>query len=107
MFNAGSPIDVAPGVGLELVETLAERFSLPEPIGLELIAVDADAPAVALIDFVSGTVHEYEPGRYHGPTGTIDGASGGGFIHLWSQGTVYSYGGQLDSEPLVYQPHPL
>ncbi len=108
VFNADSPIDITPGVGLEVAETLVDRFSLPEPIGLELMAVNPDAPSVAVIDFVSGTVHQYDPGRYHGPTDTIDGASGGGgFIHLWSQGTIYSYPGQLDSEPLVYQPDPL
>ena len=108
VFNAGSRIEITPGVGLELAGTLAGRFSLPEPIGLELIAVDSDAPRVAVIDFVSGTVHQYEPGRYQGPADTIDGASGGGgLIHLWSQGTVYSYPGRLDSEPLVYQPDPL
>ena len=108
VFNADSPIDITPGVGLELAETLVSRFSLPDPIGLELIAVNPDAASVAVIDFVSGTVHQYEAGRYHGPTDMIDGASGGGgFIHLWSRGTIYSYAGQLDSEPLVYQPDPL
>ena len=107
VFNADSPIKVTAGVGLELVETLADRFSLPTPIGLELIAVDADAPSVAVIDFVTGTVHQYESGRYHGPKDSIDGVSGGGgAIHLWSEGTIYSYG-WLNSEPLVYQPRPL
>ena len=63
---------------------------------------------MAVIDLGSGTVHQYGPGRYQGPTDIIDGASGGGgFIHLWSQGTIYSYPGWLDSEPLVYQPDPL
>ena len=108
VFNADSPIDITLGVGLEPAETLADRFALREPIGLELIAVNPDAPSVAVIDFVNGTVHQYEPGQYHGPTDTIDGASGGGgSIHLWSQGTVYSYAGQLDLKPLVYQPDPL
>ena len=108
VFNADSPIGITPGVGLEVAETLLDRFLLPEPIGLELIAVNPDVPSVAVIDFVNGTLHQYDPGRYHGPTDIIDGASGGGgFIHLWSQGNIYSYPGQLDSEPLVYQPDPL
>ena len=108
VFNADSPIDITPGVGLELAESLADRFSLPKPIGLELIAVNPDAPSVAVVDFVTGTVHQHDSGQYHGPTDTIDGASGGGgFIHLWSQGTIYSYPGQLNSKPLVYQPDPL
>ena len=108
VFNAGSLIEVTPSVGLEVAGTLAGRFSVPEPIGLELIAVNADAASVAVIDFVSGTVHQYEPGRYQGPTEAIDGASGGGgFIHVWSEGTIYSYPGWLDSEPVVYQPDPL
>ena len=108
VFNAGSRIEITPGVGLELAGTFAGRFSLPQPIGLELIAVNADAALVAVIDFVSATVHQYEPGQYHGPADTIDGASGGGgFIHLWSQGTIYSFPGWLDSDPLVYQPDPL
>ncbi len=109
VFNADSSIDITPGVGLELAETLADRFSLRESIGLELIAVNADAPGVAVIDFVTGTVHQYEPGQYHGSADTIDGVSGGGggVIHLWSEGTIYSYPGRLTSEPLVYQPDPL
>lgn len=107
VFNSDSPIEVTAGVGLELVETLAYRFSLPDQIGLDLIAVNPDAPSVAVIDFGSGTVHRYEPGQYHGPTESIDGASGGGSsVHLWSEGTIYSYG-RLTSEPLVYQPDPL
>ena len=111
VFNPGSPIDITPGVGLELVETLAGRFPLPESMGLDLIAVDPDTPSVAVINLSFGTVHQYEPGRYHGPKDTIDGASTRGwFIHLWSQGTIYSYlysHGRLDSEPMVYKPDPL
>lgn len=112
VFNHGSSIDITPGVGLELAETLAGRFPLSKSMRLDLIAVDPDAPSVAVIDLGYGTVHQYEPGRYHGPTDTIDGASAGGwFIHLWSKRTIYSYSyshdGWLDSEPLVYQPDPL
>ena len=108
LFNADSTIDITPAVGLELAETLAGRFSLPEQIGLDPIAVNPDAPSVAVIDFGTGTVHQHEPGQYHGPADTIDGVSGGGGgVHLWSQGTIYSYPGRLNSKPLVYQPDPL
>jgi len=107
VFNAGSPIEVTPGVGLEVVETLADRFSLPQPIGLMLIAVNTMGPGAAVIDFVTGTVHQYDPAATGHPPGTIDGASSEGSLHLWSQGTVYSYSGPLDSGPMVYQPDPL
>ena len=107
VFNTHSPIKVTPGVGPEVAETLVGRFSPPKPIGLELIAINADARSVAVVDFVSGTVHRYEPGRYQAPADTIDGASGGGgFIHLWADGTVHTYW-PVDAEPLVYQPDPL
>jgi len=108
VFNADSPIDVTPGVGLEAEETLVDRFSTPEVIPLELIAVDTDSNSVVVIDFVTGTVHRYEPEQYDAPQGALDGASGGGgFIHLWSGGTIYSYPGWLESEALVFQPEPL
>lgn len=107
VFNADSSITVEHGVGLEVEETLVARFSPPEPIGFELVAVDSDSRSVAVVDFVTGTVHRYEPGRYPAPADAIDGASGGGgFTHLWASGTVYTYW-PLDSEPLVYQPDPL
>lgn len=107
VFNADSAITVTPGVGLDVAETLVGRFSIPEPLGLELIAVNANERSVAVVDFVTGTVHRYLPGQYVAPADAIDGASGGGgFINLWSQGTIYSYW-PLDSEPLVYQPDPL
>ena len=107
VFNAGSPISVNPGVGLDVEETLVSRFSPPEPIGLELIAVNPSARSVAVVDFVTGTVHRYEPGQYEAPADAIDGASGGGgFTHLWANGTVYTYS-PFDSEPLVYRPDPL
>ena len=108
VFNADSSITVTPGVGLNPPETLLGRFSLPQPIGLELIAVNAGARSVAMIDFVGGTVHLYQPHQYQAPDGAIDGASGGGgWIHLWSSGTIYSYPGRIDSEPVVYRPDPL
>jgi hypothetical protein len=107
VFNADSPISVTPDFGLEIEQTLVGRFSPPESIGLELIAVNPGARSVAVVDFVTGTVHRYEPGQYDAPAGAIDGASGGGgFTHLWASGTVFTYG-PLDSEPLVYQPDPL
>jgi hypothetical protein len=107
MFNAGSSISVTPGVGLDVEETLVSRFSPPEPIGLELIAVNPSARSVAVVDFVTGTVHRYGPGQYEAPAEAIDGASGGGgFTHLWASGTVSTYWA-LDSEPLVYRPDPL
>jgi hypothetical protein len=107
VFNADSAISVTHGVGLEVEEALVGRFSPPEPIGLELIAVNPNARSVAVVDFVTGTVHRYEPGQYEAPADTIDGASGGGgFTHLWANGTVSTYW-PLDSEPLVYRPDPL
>jgi hypothetical protein len=108
VFNSSSQITVTAGVGLVLAETLVDRFSPPQPIGLELVAVNADARSVAIVDFVTGTVHRYEPGQYVAPADVLDGASGGGgFIHVWANGSIYSYPGRLDSEPLVYQPDPL
>lgn len=107
VFNADSPISVTPGVGLEVAETLVGRFSPPEAIGLELIAVKPNGRSVAVVDFVTGTVHRYESGQYDAPAGVIDGASGGGgFTHLWANGTISTYW-PLDSKPLVYQPRPL
>jgi hypothetical protein len=107
VFNADSPIRVIPGVGLEVEQTLVGRFPAPEPIGLELIAVNPSGRWVAVVDFVTGTVRRYEPGQYEAPGAAIDGASGGGgFTHLWASGTVSTYW-PLDSEPLVYQPDPL
>ncbi len=79
-------------------------FTLPQPIGLELVAVDFHERSVAVVDFMTGTVHQYERGEYQAPHDTIDGASGGGgYIHLWADGTVYSYW-PLTSPPIVYQP---
>jgi hypothetical protein len=69
VFNAGSPIRVSPGVGLDVEETLVSRFSPPESLGLELIAVNPSARSVAVVDFVTGTVHRYEPGQYEAPAG--------------------------------------
>jgi hypothetical protein len=107
VFNAGSSISVTPGEGLEVEETLVSRFSPPQPIGLQLIAVNPNGRSVAVVDFVTGTVHQYGPGQYEAPADAIDGASGGnGFTHLWSNGTISTYW-PLDSEPLVYQPEPL
>ena len=107
VFNADAPISVTPGVGLEVEGTLVGRFSPPEPIGLELIAVHPDERSVAVVDFVTGTVHRYRPDEYNAPADAIDGASGGGgFTHLWARGTVFTYW-PLDSEPLVFQPVPL
>jgi hypothetical protein len=106
-FNSGSSITVTPGEGVEVDETLVSRFSPPQPIGLQLIAVNPNGRSVAVVDFVTGTVHHYEPGQYEGPGDAIDGASGGnGFTHVWSQGTVFTYW-PIDSDPLVYQPDPL
>lgn len=108
VFNASSEVQVVPGGGSEAMSTLVDRFSVPESIGLELIAVNPNRRSVAVADFVSGTVHLYESSDYESPPDAIDGASGGGgFIHLWSQGTVYSYPGRLTDEPLVYQPEHL
>lgn len=107
VFNAGSSITVTPGEGLEIEDTLVSRFSPPEPIGLQLIAVNPNERSVAVVDFVSGTVHQYQPGQYDAPADAIDGASGGnGFTHLWANGTISTYW-PIDSEPLVYQPEPL
>lgn len=108
VFNANSAIEVTRGVGVEAADTLFGRFAVPESIGLELIAVNPNRRSVAVADFVSGTVHVFEPSDYESPGDAIDGASGGGgFIHLWSQGTVFSYPGRLDQEPLIYVPEPL
>lgn len=105
VFNSQSELEVIVGGGQEAASTLISRFSVPESIGLELIAVSPNRRSVAIADFVNGTVHLYEPSDYESPVHAIDGASGGGgFIHLWSQGTVYSYPGRLTDEPLVYQP---
>ncbi len=106
-FNPGSPITVTPGEGIDLDETLVSRFSPPQPIGLQLIAVNSNRRSVAVVDFVTGTVHQYDPGQYEAPTDAIDGASGGnGFTHLWANGTVSTYW-PIDSNPLVYRPAPL
>ncbi len=108
VFNANAEVEVLTGAGIEAAPTLIGRFSVPESIGIELIAVNPNRRSVALADLVSGTVHLYEPGDYGGPEDAIDGASGGGgFIHLWAQGTVYSYPGRLTDEPLVYRPDPI
>ena len=105
VFNADSELVVLEGAGSEDAPTLVGRFSIPESIGLELIAVNPNRRSVAVADLVSGTVHLYQPDDYVGPEDAIDGASGGGgFIHLWSQGTVYSYPGRLTDDPLVYRP---
>jgi hypothetical protein len=50
VFNAGSSITVTPDVGLDLANTLVDRFSPPQPIGLQLVAVDANARSVAVVD---------------------------------------------------------
>lgn len=106
-FNPGSSITVTRGEGLEVDETLVSRFSHPQPIGLQLIAVNPNGRSVAIVDFVTGTVHQYEPGQYQAPTDAIDGASGGnGFTHLWANGTISTYW-PIDSDPLVYEPEPL
>lgn len=106
-FNASSAIVVVPGEGLDLEETLIARFSPPQSIGLELIAVNPNERSVAVVDFVTGTVHQYGPDRYEAPADAISGASGGGgFIHLWANGTVSTYW-PIDGDPLVYQPEPL
>lgn len=108
VFNANSQLQVIVGGGGEPVATLFGRFSVPESIGLELIAVNPNRKSIAIADFVSGTIHLYETSDYEGPPDAIDGASGGGgFIHLWSQGTVYSYPGRLTDAPIVYQPEDL
>lgn len=107
VFNPGSPITVTPGVGLEVDETLVKRFSPPQPIGLQLISVNPNGRSVAVVDFVTGTVHQYDPGQYEAPVDAIDGASGGnGFTHLWANGTVSTYW-PIEADPLVYRPEPL
>lgn len=108
VFNSGSEIAVTAEAGLNMADTLVGRFSVPESIGLELIGVNPNARSVVSIDFVTGTVHQYGPDQHDGPVDSIDGASGGGgFIHVWADGTIYSYPGRFDSEPVVYQPDPL
>lgn len=107
IFNADSPITATPAQGLDTAETLVGRFTIPEPIGLELIAVNPNGRSVAVVDFVTGTVHRFEPGQYEAPSDAIDGASGGGgFTHLWASGTISTYW-PIDAEPLIYQPEPL
>ena len=106
VFNAGSSITVRPGEGLEVDDTLVTRFTTPQPIGLQLIAVNPIGRSVAVVDFVTGTVHQYDPGEYVAPTDAIDGASGGnGFTHLWANGTVSTYW-PIDSDPLIFDPEP-
>lgn len=108
VFNSNAALTVTAGVGLDDADTLVARFSPPMSLGLELIAVNANGRSVAIIDFVTGTVHQYGPDDYTGPPDAIDGASGGGgFIHLWSNGTIYSYPGSIEAEPLVFEPEPL
>lgn len=80
------------------------KFSIPVPVGIELVAVDFHARSVAVVDFMTGTVSRYGRVDYQSPADTIDGASGGGeYVHLWADGTVYSYR-SLMSSPIVYQP---
>lgn len=56
---------------------------------------------------VTGTVHVYGPQQYDASPDAISGAAGGGgFTHLWADGTVYSYA-SFDAEPVVFQPDPL
>jgi len=108
LFNSNAEITVTPGVGLDVGDTLYTRFATPASIGLELVAVSPTDRSVAIVDFVTGTVHLYGSADYEGPPDPIDGAAGGGgFIHLWANGTVYSYPGSVTAEPLVYQPEPL
>lgn len=106
-FNASSAITVFPGEGLDVEATLIARFSPPQSIGLELIAVNPNGRSVVVVDFVTGTVHQYDPGQYQAPVDAISGASGGGgFIHLWANGIVSTYW-PIDEKPLVYKPEPL
>ncbi len=108
VFNSSAALTVTADVGVDEPDTLVARFSPPLSLGLELIAVNPNARSVATIDFVTGTVHQYGPDDYTGPPDAIDGASGGGgFIHLWSDGTIYSYPGSIEAEPLVFEPEPL
>jgi len=107
-FNSDSDIEVEKGVGLEEPTTLVGRFSLPEPIGLELISINPNARSVGVTDFVEGTIKVFGPSEYEGPADAISGASGGGgFIHIWANGSVYSYPGRIDDAPVVYEPDPL
>lgn len=108
VFNARSEITIEEGVGLDLDPTLVGRLSLPATVPLELIGFRPNGRSVVVVDLVRGTIQRYLPDDYVGPTDTIDGASGGGgFIHLWSQGTVWSYPGGFDADPLVYRPDPV
>ncbi len=108
VFNSKSEIGVEAGVGLEPNSTLVGRFAIPEPVGLELISINPNDRSVGVTDFVEGLISTYSPSDYQGPEDAIDGASGGGgFIHLWANGTIYSYPGRMTDEPLVYQPEPL
>lgn len=89
-------------------ETLFGRFSVPQSIGFELISVNPNARSVGVTEFVEGTIHLYTSSDYEGPKDAIDGASGGGgFIHLWADGTIYSYPGRVTDTPLIYEPEPL
>jgi hypothetical protein len=107
VFNADSEMTVTPGVGLDMPDTLVTRFSPPQPIGLELIAVNPNARSMAVADFVTATVHLYGRDDYQAPTDAIDGASGGGgFTNLWANGTIWTYWPPMSNEPLVYQPEP-
>jgi hypothetical protein len=107
-FNSDSDIEVEKGVGLEEPTTLVGRFSLPEPIGLELISINPNARSVGVTEFVEGTIKVFGPDDYEGPTNAISGASGGGgFIHVWANGTVYSYPGRIDDSPVTFEPDPL
>lgn len=108
VFNADSEIEVEEGVGVDQPDTLYGRFTLPEAIGFELISVNPNARSIAVSDFVTGTIHLFQPEDYASPPDAISGASGGGgFIHVWANGTIRSYPGTLDAEPVVYQPQPL
>jgi hypothetical protein len=106
VFNARDTITVTPGVGLDDDPTLVDRFRVPEAIGLELVAVDGRE--VAIVDFVTGTVHRYQPDTYPAPDDAIDGASGGGgFLALWAQGVISLYDGSRFAPPLRFEPDPL
>jgi hypothetical protein len=108
VFNAGSEITVTPDVGLGLPDTVVERFRVPEPIPLELIAGNGNARTLAVVDLLGATVNVYGGGDIELPVDTLDGGSGGGgFINLWADGNVYSYPGSVTAEPLVYRPDPL
>ncbi len=107
VFNARSAITVTPGVGLDVDPALVDRFSVPKAIGLELVAVDGRD--VAVVDFVTGTVHRYQPDTYPAPDNLIDGASGGGgFLYLWAQGVISVYSGtRFNRPPQQFEPDPL